>query len=63
MLCVEKFPIRLKGMFYRVFIRLSLLNGTECWPVKKIHEQKLKVAEMQMLSWMCGNTIIDRIEN
>ena len=63
MLWDRKVPVRLKGKFYRAAIRPALMYRTECWPVKKIHEQKLKVAEMQMLSWMCGNTIIDRIEN
>ena len=62
-LCDRKFPIRLKGKFYRVAIRLALLYGTECWPVKKFHEQKMEVAEMRMQRWMCCNTIIDRIKN
>ena len=35
MLCHKKFPIRLKGKFYKVAIRPALLYGTECWPVKK----------------------------
>ena len=62
-LCDRKFLIRLKGKFYRVFIRPALLYETECWPVKKFHEQKMEVVEMRMLRWMCGNTIIDRIKN
>ena len=62
-LCDRKFPIRLKDKFYRVAIRPALLYGTECWPVKKCHEQKIEVAEMRMLRWKCSNTIIDRIKN
>ena len=62
-LCDKKFSIRLKGKFYRVAIRPTLLYGTECWPVKKIHEQKMEVEEMKMLRWMCGNTIMDKIKN
>ena len=40
-----------------------MLYGIECWPVKEIHEQNMEVAEMKMLRWMCGNTIMDRIKN
>ncbi|XP_070005821.1 uncharacterized protein [Nicotiana sylvestris] len=35
----------------------------ECWPVKNSHIQKMKVAEMMMLRWMCGNTRMDKIRN
>ena len=59
-LCDRKFLSRLKGKFYRVAIRPALLYGTECWPVKKTFEYKMKVAEMSMVSWMCGNTMMDR---
>ncbi|PHT72171.1 hypothetical protein T459_22956 [Capsicum annuum] len=47
--CDKKVPLRLKGTFYRVVIRSDLLYGAECWPVKKTHIQKMKVAEMRML--------------
>ncbi|XP_070046133.1 uncharacterized protein [Nicotiana tomentosiformis] len=33
------------------------------WPVKNSHVQKMKVAEMRMLRWMCGQTRLDRIRN
>ena len=63
MLCDRKFLIRLKGKFYKVAIRPALLYGIECWPVEKIHEQKMELAEMRMLRWMCGNTKMNRIKN
>ena len=44
-------------------IRPTLLYGTKCLPVKKVFEQRMKVTEMHMLSWMCGNTMTDRIRN
>ncbi|XP_059298098.1 uncharacterized protein LOC132050750 [Lycium ferocissimum] len=62
-LCDKKVPPILKGKFYKVVVRLTILYGTECWPVKKAHVQKMKVAEMRMLIWMCGHTRRDRIRN
>ncbi|KAF3619661.1 hypothetical protein FXO37_33609 [Capsicum annuum] len=51
------------GKFYRVVVRPALLYGAECWPVKNSHIQKMKVAEMRMLRWMCGLTRGDRVRN
>ncbi|KAH1222692.1 Pentatricopeptide repeat-containing protein, mitochondrial [Glycine max] len=39
------------------------LYGTECWAVKSQHENKVGVAEMRMLRWMCGKTRQDKIRN
>ncbi|KAJ0617179.1 putative RNA-directed DNA polymerase [Helianthus annuus] len=62
-LCDKRFPDKLKGKFYRVAIRPSMLYGTDCWAIKKIHARKLDVAEMRMLRWMCGHTRLDKIRN
>ncbi|KAF3621950.1 3-hydroxyisobutyryl-CoA hydrolase-like protein 1, mitochondrial [Capsicum annuum] len=62
-LCDKKVPLKLKGKFYRVSVRPAMLYGAECWPVKNAHIQKLKVAEMRMLRWMCGLTRSDRVRN
>ena len=62
-LCDKKLPRRLKRKFYRVAIRPALLYGTECWPVKKVFEQRMDVTEMHILRWMCGNTMMNRIRN
>ena len=63
MLCDKMSLRRLKGKFYRVSIRPALLYGTECWPVKKVFEQRIELTKMRMLRWMCGNTMIDKIRN
>ena len=34
-----------------------MVYGAETWAVKKAHEKKMEVAEMQMLRWMCGVTV------
>lgn len=62
-LCDKTIPVRLKGKFYRTAIRPALMYGTECWAAKKCHIQKMCVAEMRMLRWMCGNTRKDRVRN
>nr|XP_016439642.1 PREDICTED: uncharacterized protein LOC107765498 [Nicotiana tabacum] len=62
-LCDRNVPLRLKGKFYRVLVRPAMLYGAECWPVKNSRLQKMRVAEMRMLRWMCGCTRRDRIKN
>ncbi|OIT29657.1 hypothetical protein A4A49_17649 [Nicotiana attenuata] len=62
-LCDKNVPPRLKGKFYRVVVRPAMLYGAECWPVKKSYVQKMTVAEMKMLRWMCGHTRKDKIRN
>nr|XP_009629765.1 uncharacterized protein LOC104119869 [Nicotiana tomentosiformis] len=46
-LCNKNMPLKLK----------------ECWPVKNSHIQKIKVAKMKMLRWICGHNRLDRIRN
>ncbi|XP_047249944.1 uncharacterized protein LOC124885734, partial [Capsicum annuum] len=62
-LCDKNVPPKLKGKFYRVIVRKAMLYRAECWPVKNSHIQKVKVAEMRMLRWMCGHTRKDRARN
>ena len=62
-MCDKKIPPKLKGKFYRLVVRPSLLYGVECWPIKKTHVQKMHVAEMRILRWMCGHTRSDKVRN
>ncbi|KAK9069524.1 hypothetical protein SSX86_011428 [Deinandra increscens subsp. villosa] len=62
-LCDKRFPVKLKGKFYRVAVRPAMLYGSECWAIKKAHVRKLEVTEMRMLRWMGGHTQLDRIRN
>ena len=49
--------------FNQTAIRPTLLYGTECWVIKRHHAQKMSVAEIRMLRWMCGNTRRDKARN
>ncbi|XP_070035700.1 uncharacterized protein [Nicotiana tomentosiformis] len=62
-LCDKNVPPKLKGKFYRAVVRPAMLYWAECWQVKISHIQKMKVAEMRMLRWMCGHTRMDKIRN
>jgi hypothetical protein len=62
-LCDKKVTRKLKGKFYRMTIRLTMLYGAECWPTKRRHVQQMSVAEMCMLCWICGHIRRDRVKN
>jgi len=59
----KRVPLGLKGKVYRMLVRPAVLYGSECWHLKKTQVQRLMVAEMRMIRWMCGFTRIDRIRN
>ncbi|XP_044744683.1 uncharacterized protein LOC123306651 [Coccinella septempunctata] len=56
-------PIKTKGKVYKTAVRPAMLYGSECWAMKKCHEQTLHVNEMKMLRWAGGVTRIDWISN
>ena len=33
------------------------------WAIKRCHAQKMSIAEIRMLRWMCGNTRRDKMRN
>jgi len=44
-------------------VRPILLYGVECWPIKKSHTQRMRVAEMKMIRWIRGHTRLNKIKN
>ena len=40
-----------------------MLYDIEYWAIKRHHAEKMSVAEMRMLRWMCGNTRRDKVRN
>jgi len=62
-LCDKGIPVGLKGKVYCMVVRPAVLYGSEWWPIKMTQVQRLMVAEMRMIRWMCGYTRMDRIRN
>ncbi|GJX68366.1 ataxia telangiectasia mutated family protein [Tanacetum coccineum] len=62
-ICDRNFPLKLKGKFYRAVIRPTMLYGSECWPITKALANRMEVAELRMLRWTCGKTMLDMIPN
>ena len=50
------------AVFYTVFQNRAVY-GAETWALKKAQEEKLEVAEMKMLLWVCGVTKLDKVRN
>nr|GFB15575.1 polyprotein, putative [Tanacetum cinerariifolium]GFB15626.1 polyprotein, putative [Tanacetum cinerariifolium] len=44
-------------------IRPAMLYGSECWPITKALAFRVEVAELRMLRWTCGKTMLDMISN
>ena len=63
MLCDRRMNVQIKGNVYTTVARPALMYGTKTWALKKAQENKLEVAEMRMLRWMCGVTKLDKIRN
>ena len=60
-LCDRRMNVNIKGRVYRILVRPSLVYEAETWALKKAQENKLEVAEMRMLRWMCGVTMAGRV--
>ena len=63
LLCDKRVTLNLKGKCSSTVVTPVMTYSSECWPVKKSHEQKLNVAEMKMLRMMCGVKRRDRVRN
>lgn len=40
-------PPKIKGKFYIVMVRPTMLFGAEYWPLKNTHVQKMRFVEMR----------------
>ena len=55
--------MKINGKVYRTVVRSALMYGAETWALKTAQANKLEVAEIRMLRWMCGVTKLDKIRN
>ncbi len=62
-MCDRKMPVELKDKVFKTTIRPAMTYGSGCWVVKKKDENKLISAEMRMLRWARGKTMLDHIRN
>lgn len=60
-LCDHKINVRLKGKVYKTMVRPAMMYELETWPLKKTQERKLEMEEMNMPTWICGMTNMDKI--
>ncbi|GJU68269.1 retrovirus-related pol polyprotein LINE-1 [Tanacetum coccineum] len=59
----EDIAHRIKAAWLKVAIRPFMLYGSECWPIKKDLATRMEVAELRMLRWTYGKTMLDMIPN
>ncbi|GJW41786.1 retrovirus-related pol polyprotein LINE-1 [Tanacetum coccineum] len=45
------------------WLKPAMLYGSECWPITKALANRMEVAELRMLRWTCGKTMLDMIPN
>ena len=62
-LCDRRMNVKIWRKVYRTVVRPELMYGAETWALTKAQGNKLDVAEMRMLRWMCGVTKQDKIRN
>ena len=61
MVCNRNIPTKLKVIVYKTAIKLAMVNGAECWAVRKREERQLHSTKMRM--WARGKKILYQCEN
>ena len=62
-ICDRRMPVRVKGDVYKVVVRPTMMHGLETMALTKRQEAELEVAELKMLRFALGVTIMDKIRN
>ena len=62
-ICDRRVPAKVKGKVYRVAVRTAKLYGLETVALTKRQETEMEVAELKMLRFSLGVTIMDKIRN
>ncbi|XP_063615413.1 uncharacterized protein LOC134788453 [Penaeus indicus] len=62
-MCDKNVPEKVKGRLYKTLVRPAMIYGMETVAVTKVQEERMQVAEMKMLRWSLGLTIMDKVSN
>ncbi|XP_063615410.1 uncharacterized protein LOC134788449 [Penaeus indicus] len=62
-MCDKNVPEKVKGRLYKTLVRPAMIYGMETVAVTKVQEERMQVAEMKMLRWSLGLTIMDKVRN
>ena len=62
-MCDRKMPVELKDKVFKTIIRPAMTYGSVYWAVKMKDQNRLNSAEMRMLRWARGKTMLDHIRN
>ena len=62
-ICDRRVPAREKAKVYNMAVRPAMVNGLETVALTKIQEAEMEVAEVKMLRFSLGVTIMDKIRN
>jgi len=54
-------PFIMRGRLYNSCMKISMLHGSETWPVRKESEVVLQWVEMRMVRWMCSVKLKARV--
>ena len=63
MICDKKIPTKLKLLIYQTVIRPTLLYGCETWPMSVKDEKRMATAEMRMVQWAMGMSLLKHRRN
>ena len=55
-----RFPLRLKGVVYKTYVRPAMLYGSESWCLKESEMVILRKPERSMVRAMCGVQFKDK---
>lgn len=62
-LCDRRVPAKVKGKLFKTMVRPAMLYGMEAVAVTQRQEATLEVAEMKMLRYSLGKTLLDHVRN
>jgi hypothetical protein len=63
LLTAKDVSYKIKAALYTACVRSVMIYGAETWAMTVVTSKLLERAEMRMVRWMCGVTLLDHIES